>query len=369
VLIATRFLRLKIGWGTGIRTPINGFKGHCPTIRRFPNNSFNLQQKSLKNNQKGFFCYTNFMSQKILITDSLFIFPEHEKMLADAGYEIERLNKLIATENELVEAIKGKVGYILGGIEKVTEKVIDAGDNLKAIVFTGIGYKDFIPAWEHATKKGIMIANTPDAPTHAVSEWAVTMALAMNRGIFDLGRAGQKDFMTTRGIEGLNIGIIGLGRIGKHISEMLKVFRPASISYYSKHSRSDTEDVQPKELETLLSDNDIIFLCVSSDAGKNFIAEKELSQMKDGALLVSFVHEDIINKEALLKELESGRIRAVSDYPAKNEAFKKLPLSVWNCFNGSNAFNTFTELKLTSDTATQSLLNLLITGEDKNKVN
>src|SRR5882757_6273946 len=125
------------------------------------------------------------MKEKILITDSLFIFPEHEKLLNDAGYEIERLDKLSATEDELVEAIKDKVGYILGGIEKVTEKVIDAGDKLKAIIFTGIGYKDFIPAWEHATEKGIAIANTPNAPTHAVSEWAITMALAMNRGIFD----------------------------------------------------------------------------------------------------------------------------------------------------------------------------------------
>ncbi len=48
------------------------------------------------------------MSEKILITDSLFIFPENEKQLLDAGYEIERLNKLSATEEELCEAVKGK---------------------------------------------------------------------------------------------------------------------------------------------------------------------------------------------------------------------------------------------------------------------
>ncbi len=297
------------------------------------------------------------MKGKILITDSLFIFPEHEKVLADAGYEVERLNKLCATEDELMEAVKGKVGYILGGIEKVTEKVIDSADSLKAIVFTGIGYKDFIPAWEYAAKKGIAIGNTPDAPTHAVAEWAITMALAMNRGVFDLSRTGQKDFMTTAGLEGQKIGIIGYGRIGKHIAEMLKVFRPASISFYSKNS-SDT-DTQYKELDFLLSESDVIFLCVSDNAGSNFIAEKELAKMKDGSLLVSFMHDGIINEEALLKELENGRIRAVSDYPMKSEGFKKLSLGVWNSFNGSNAFNTKTELTLTSDTATQTMLDLL----------
>lgn len=311
------------------------------------------------------------MKGKVLITDSLFIFSEHEKMLVDAGYEIERLDKPEPSEDELVRAIKGKAGYILGGIEHVTEKVIDAGDELKVIVFTGIGYKDFIPAWEYAMKKGIAIANVPDGPTHAVSEWAITMALAMNRGIFDLGRTGDKKFMTTTGIEGQNVGIIGLGRIGKHITEMIKVFRPASVSYYSRHKHEDVEkslNIVYKDLNTLLSESDIVFLCVSKDAGDNFLGKEELSHMKDGALLVSFVGASYVNQEALLAELKSGRIRAVSDHPLKDEESKKLPLGTWFCFNASNAFNTKTEIKLTSDMATKSLLNLLSTGNDEYKI-
>ncbi len=189
------------------------------------------------------------MKGKILITDSLFISKEHEKILIDVGYEIERLDTPKATEEELIKAIKGKVGYILGGIEHVTEKVIDAADSLKAIVFTGIGYKNFILAWEYATKKGITIANAPDGPTHAVAEWAVTAALAMNRGFFELGRAGQKEFMTTAGIEGQSVGIIGLGRIGKSIIKMLTAFNPPSISYYSKHQHKDVESELKRERE------------------------------------------------------------------------------------------------------------------------
>jgi gluconate 2-dehydrogenase len=130
--------------------------------------------------------------RSILVTDSLFIFPEHEKVLTDAGFTIERLDKPAATEDELITALKGKEGYILGGIERLTNRVIDAADGLKAIVFTGIGYKNFIPNWEYVTQKGIAIANAPDGPTNAVAEWAVTMALAMSRNIFDIGRAGEK---------------------------------------------------------------------------------------------------------------------------------------------------------------------------------
>jgi phosphoglycerate dehydrogenase-like enzyme len=312
------------------------------------------------------------MKGTILITDSLFIHKEHEGKIRAAGYEIERLDKPKASEEELIAAIKGKVGYILGGIEEVTEKVIDAANELKVIVFTGIGYKNFIPAWEYATKKGIAIANAPDGPTHAVAEWAVIMALAMNRGIFDLGRAGQKDFMTTKGIEGQNVGIIGLGRIGKQIAEMIKPFRPASLSYYSKHRHEDSEaslGVAYKELNALLGESDIVFVCVSEDAGKDFIGQKELAAIKDGTLLVSFMTEGIINDDALLKELTSGRLRAASDHPGKSEEFKKLPLGTWYCSNASSAFNTTSALKLTSDMATNSLLNILETGEDKNLVN
>lgn len=306
------------------------------------------------------------MKGTILITDSLFIFPEHEKQIRDAGYEIERLDKPEATEEELIEAVKGKVGYILAGIESVTEKVIDAGDQLKAIVFTGIGYKDFIPAWEYAIKKGISIANTPDAPTHAVAEWALTMALAMNRNIFDVGRVGEKTFMTSKGIENQKVGIIGFGRIGQEIAKMIKPFKPASVSYYSKHQH---EGAEYGELNTILSESDIIFTCLPKDAGANFIGAEQLALIKDKSLLISFMAEGIIDDVALLKELQSGRIRAASDHPLKDAAAKDLPLSTWYFFNGSNAFNTFTELKQCSDAATKSILNLLETGSDDNKVN
>lgn len=305
---------------------------------------------------------------KILITDSLFILPEHEEKLREAGFEIERLDKPQATEEELIGAIKGKDGYILGGIETLTDKIIDSADNLKAIVFTGIGYKDFIPNHEHVTSKGIAIANTPDAPTHAVAEWAVTMALAMNRNIFDLGRAGEKKFMTSKGIENQHVGIIGLGRIGKEIAEMIQPFRPASISYFSKHKHDDSQ-IEYKELDTLLKDSDIIFLCVSKDAGKNFFGKEQLAHMKDSSLLVTFMAENIIDEEALFVELKTGRIRAVSDHAIHNEESNNLPMGTWYCFNASNAFNTTTEIKLCSDMATESMINLLTTGEDKNKVN
>lgn len=309
--------------------------------------------------------------QTILITDSLFIFPEHEQRLRDAGYNIERLNKPQATEDELIEAVKGKVGYILGGIEQVTDKVIDAADSLKAIVFAGIGYKGMIPGWRHATEKGIAICNVPDGPTQSVAEWSMTAALTMTRGIFNLARTGDKQFVTTTGLEGQTIGIIGLGRIGGRIAEMVQVFRPGKVLYYSTHRHEDKEQalgLKYAEMNDVLQNADVLFLCVPDDAGHPFFAAEQFDHMKQGALLVSFMHTGIIDPDALYSALKNGKIRAISDYPM-DARFEEFPLSTWYSFNITNAFNTGSMLKSTSDGAIKGLLNLLETGEDPNLVN
>ena len=97
--------------------------------------------------------------QKILVTDSLFIADEHVALLSDKGLEVIRLDEVAASEDALCAAIKDCTGYILGGIETVTQRVIDAAPNLKVISFTGANYVNFIPAHVYATQKSIAITN------------------------------------------------------------------------------------------------------------------------------------------------------------------------------------------------------------------
>jgi len=307
----------------------------------------------------------------ILITDSLFVLPEHEQRLRDAGYEIMRLDKPRAAEEELCEAIKGKIGYIIGGLEKVTDKVIETADELKAIVVPAIGYKTFLPAWRLTTEKGIAVANTPDAPTQEVSEWAVAAALMMNRHFLELGRAGTEQFMVTKGIEGQKVGIIGLGRTGKRIAEMLQVFKPASINYYSRHGKLEIEQqlhIKRQELHEVLSQSDIIFVCVTGDETTHgFIGSEEIAAIKRDALVVNYMHPGVVDEDALFEALKRQHIRAISDYPM-SDRFNELPLSHWYCMNASN---TITEagVRLFSDMAVDSMLNLLKDGTDPNRVN
>lgn len=303
--------------------------------------------------------------KKVLVTDSLFIYPDHERLLADAGIEVERLDKPNASEDELIAALKDKDGYILGGIEKVTKPVIAAANQLEAIAFTGTAWKGFIPAWEYAVEKGIKITNAPHANASAVAEWAFATSLAMTRNLFELGRTGGATFKTTPGIQDLHIGIIGMGHIGSRIAEMFKGVGAGHITYWN---RSLIEcNFESQTIVDLLSSADIVFVCVSSEAGKDFLNNEKLGSLKDGAIITCLT-ESAVDEEALLGYLELGRIRAFLDWTPKPGAFKRLPLSTFYCSNESTAFNTQAANQLASDITTRSIINILNGLDDHNIV-
>lgn len=293
---------------------------------------------------------------KVLVTDSLFIFDEHIAKLKQAGYEVERLNESHASEDILISSLRDKVGYIVGGIEQVTAKVIENAPMLKAIVFTGADYKFFIPGWEKAQEKGIAIANTPGANADAVSEFALATALAMQRNLFELGRTGNKSFETTNSIKDAVVAVVGAGKIGAKIIEKVSPFQPKEILYVSPSEKQVA--AKKAELDVVMRDADIVFVCVPAVAGKIF-SEPVLKQAKNNQLIVCISTLDIFDEVTLYERLEKGTIRAAFDWPAPNEKYSSLPLSIWFNTNDHTAFNTYQASKLSSDMAVDSLINLL----------
>lgn len=305
---------------------------------------------------------------KILITDSLFIFPEHEQRLRDAGYEPVRLDKPSASEAELIEAVKGKVGYIMGGIENVTKPVIEAADQLKAITFAGTGWQDFIPAWKYATEKGISISNAPSGNAPEVAEWGIAAMMAMQRNLFSLGPQGKEKFATVKSLSQLEVGIVGLGNIGREFAERAKGLKANKIGYWSREKKSD-EYTYYGALDNLLSSADVIFLCVGDEAGQNFIDRRRIGLIKENALVVSIVHKGIFDEDALYERLAKGAIRAAFDVVRDVERFRGLPSSIWYGSNETAAYNVDSAHRRVSDMATDSILNLLENDADQNKVN
>lgn len=307
------------------------------------------------------------MKDQILVTDSFFIFDKHVERLEGEGFEVVRLDKPRASEAELSEAIKGKTGYILGGVEHATKPVFNAADKLKAIVFTGTGFKGHIPAWEYAIEKGVHVGYSPYANVQEVAEWAVAAALAMQRNLFGLGPCGSQSFTTVSSLSELSVGIIGLGHIGLRFAEMIDSLGAKEVSYWSRKQK-DTTYRYYEDMDDLLKSSDMVFVSVADEAGKDFISERELNLLKKDCLLVSIVHEGVINEDSLYAAVRSGKIRAALDVVSEFNRFKELPADRWYAPNGSSAFNTWSFLNRASDMATETIINLIKTGEDKYKV-
>ena len=310
--------------------------------------------------------------KNILVTDSLFIFRDHVEILEKAGFSVERLYTPQATEAELIEALQGKHGYILGGIEKVTERVIESAKDLEVITFTGADWRNFIPGHALATEKGIVITNCPGANSNAVVEYTLSLILAMTREIFDLGRTGTKTFKTTKSLKGSSVGIIGMGHIGEKVARMLKVFGVEEIYYFNRTRKEGLE----KELgllympmEELVQKSDIVTLHASKEIGDKYFNENLISLMKEDSLLINCSFESALDFEDLLPYLESGKIRCAHDGEITDNRFAKLQLYNWFNSNAHTAYNTHEANRVASDMAVQSIINVLGDGKYKYKVN
>ncbi|MDP3509541.1 MAG: NAD(P)-dependent oxidoreductase [Candidatus Melainabacteria bacterium] len=311
------------------------------------------------------------MKKNVLVTDSLFIFDEHIEKLEAVGISVTRLDKPMASEEELIEAIKGKHGYILGGIEKVTARIIEAADCLEALTFTGTDWLSYIPGHTEATKKNIAISNCPGANAQAVAEFALTIMLAMQRNIFELGRTGSKSFQTTNSLLTSHVGIVGMGTIGAIVAKMLKGIGVENVFYYSQRRKPEIEaklGIEYLPLNELLQTVDVVTLHASKAAGDSYIGAAELAKMRTGSLLVDTSFHGAVSPAALLTELQSGRLRAAADH-LPGEEFKELPEGAFYFSNQSTAYNTHDANKKASDIATTSMINMLQGKPDRFVVN
>jgi D-3-phosphoglycerate dehydrogenase len=277
------------------------------------------------------------MTKKLLVTDSFFITNNQIDDLRVFGYEIVHLDKPQATEDELIEAIQGVSVYILGGIEQVSQPIIDAADKLEAIVFPGVDYDKFMPAADYAKSKGIEIFNAPGGNAIAVAEFAFGIALLMQRRLVEISRVGNVNGVSTGSIEGSIVGVIGAGNIGQKLIEVVQPFHPKEIVYYNR-SKVELSGRQV-ELEELVRTADIIFLALPMKAGEILTAEL-VSKLKQDSLLISVSPMNLINTESLLGRVRNNEVRAAIDWPNPSEDLKNLPLERWYTVNSHSAFNT-----------------------------
>ena len=213
-----------------------------------------------------------------------------------------------------------------------------------------------MPGEATATRKNIKILNAPGANAVAVAEFAVAVALAMQRQLFSISRNGDKEFVTTQSIEDSVIGVIGAGNIGARIIDAISVFNPQKQLYFNRSEKN--VQAERTDLDSLVAAADVIFLTLPASAGKVF-DNHLLSKVKPGALLVSISPNGLIDFDALLSKLQGGELRAAIDGPSPMQAFDSLSLDVWLSFNSHSAYNTHKAIANVNDSVTATAIALL----------
>lgn len=301
---------------------------------------------------------------KILVTDSLFIFPEHEEKMRAAGFEVLRLDKPRATDDEIVSHLQQAVGYILGGIEIVTTEIVTAAPHLRAISFTGSGFHEFIPGLASATQKGIAVSAAIGANAAAVAEYALTLTLALVRRLPELTTPGGKSFLTVRGFRDTTIGIIGFGHIGKEYARLVSAL--GFQVRVAQGSKADPDTMQ-YPVDEVLRTSDVISLHVSKPRGTGVLSSARLKLLRPGTAIVNTAFGEAIDMAALEPYLADGSLYLAADFGATLHT--GAALGHYLSSNSQTAFNTTEANKSVSDRATNSILNLLLRGEDEDLVN
>ncbi len=305
---------------------------------------------------------------RILVTGSQFVTPSHLRSLRDAGFSVTRLEDP-HLKGALAKALAGKRGYIWGGMEIVTEDVLAAADRLQAIAFPGSGYSEYIPAWKEATRRGIAISTAVGLNAPSVSEYALTLMLAMSRGLPAVSARPPIDPSSlAHELAGLTLGVVGIGHTGLRTARLGKVLGMRVLATGRGKPRGLDDGVEPATLKQLLEAADIVSLHVDRVHGQHVLGNGELKRMKKGALLVNVAFPDAVDCVALHSQLRAGRLRAAFDAPPSPE-FTGLPPDRFLASGKQVAFDTVEANRRVGDRVTQAMLNMLTRGDDEGIVN
>lgn len=240
--------------------------------------------------------------------------------LSEDGFSVE-LVKHSLPEEELIEKIKGV--HVLGIRSKthVSQKVLDAADKLLVVGAFCIGTTQI--ELEYAKKKGIVVFNAPYSNTRSVVELAIGEIIMLMRSVFARSselHSGQwqKTAAGSREVRGKNLGIVGYGNIGKQLSVLAEAIGMRVYYYDVEDSLALGNAKKCNTLEDLLNISDVVTLHIDDNpANKNFIGEREINQMKKGAMLVNLSRGFVVDIDALAEALKSGQLAgaAIDVYP------------------------------------------------------
>lgn len=258
--------------------------------------------------------------KKILVADALN--PEaFEELKSISDFDVTL--KTGMDEEELIKTIPDFHAAVVRGATKITKNVIHAASNLEIIVRAGIGL-DNIDV-DAARQNGIQVTNTPSSTTISVAEhtFGLMLGAVRNHGRANLSMKAhkwEKKILSGTELYEKTLGISGGGRIGLDVARRALAFGMKILVYDIAEVKTDL-DIKQVSLDELLAQSDIISLHLPlTETTRHMISESQFIRMKEGVILVNASRGGIVDEDALLRALESGKVRV-----AALDVFEKEP--------------------------------------------
>ncbi|MBD1864735.1 MULTISPECIES: phosphoglycerate dehydrogenase [Trichocoleus] len=215
---------------------------------------------------------------------------------------------------ELIRIIPEYDALMIRSGTRVTQEIIEAGTQLKIIGRAGVGVDNVdVPA---ATRRGILVVNSPEGNTIAAAEHTLAMMLSLSRYIPDANqsiKSGQWDRKTYVGVEVYKktLGIVGLGKIGAHVATVARAMGMKLLAYdpFVSTERAEQLGCRLVEIDLLLREADYITLHLpKTPETTHLINAESLAKMKPTARIVNCARGGIIDEDALVEAVKTGKI-------------------------------------------------------------
>ncbi len=254
------------------------------------------------------------MKPKIYVALSTFaqstIVPKDLLLQAGVEFAVNQTGARL-TREQVIESCRDYDG-VIAGLEPYDAQVLAALPRLKCISRCGVGLDNI--DLKAAAKHQITVLNTPDAVVLPVAELTLAMILDLLRQVTvhaELMRRHQWEKKTGTQLAGKTVGIIGLGRIGRKVAELLIRLDCKVIAVDIKPDAvwAKAHRVLLVDLDTLLSQSDVISLHVTAAEGQTFqLSKRHFEVMKKGVYLVNTARGSLINEQDLQEALLQGRV-------------------------------------------------------------
>ena len=267
---------------------------------------------------------------RVLVSDKLS--PTAVQIFKDRGVEVDYLPDLGADKEKLLSVIDRYDGLAIRSATKVTEKLISAATALKVVGRAGIGVDNVdIPA---ASRKGIIVMNTPFGNSITTAEHAVALMFAVARQLPEANastHAGKWEKNRFMGVEitGKTLGIVGCGNVGSIVASRGVGLKMHVIAYdpFLSENRASELGVGKVELDELFARADFITLHTPlTDKTRHIIDAAAIACMKDGVYIINCARGGLIVEQDLIAGLKSGRVAGAAIDVFEVEPARESPL-------------------------------------------